>query len=229
MKTLFISTVILLGCLPVFSQNNNIVDTSFVGIWSRNGQDTFYSKTTTLSKAGLSFQLFNDGTLTLHNDGDLFYGSWWSMNPGFFSMQLTDSVKKADYIWRIIYADETKMKTIVVGFEEIKDYTDNFIGIWREETSEDPEATRWVKAEKLEPSEPGIIVYADGAVSRQLLVKTKKKTKIEVCRTFMLSTREDYFDIQYFSEEMDVILIEGFNLSQKPVLLRRTRMEKLRN
>lgn len=121
------------------------------------------------------------------------------------------------------------MKTIVVGFEEIKDYTDNFIGIWREEASEDPEATRWVKAEKLEPREPGIIVYADGTVTRQLLVKKKKKTKIEVCRTFMLSTREDYFDIQYFSEEMDVILIEGFNLSQKPVLLWRTRMEKLRN
>ncbi len=231
MKVLLISIVLLIGCLPVFSQTDGIVDTSFVGIWSQNGQDSFLIKTEKPPKSGTNFQLLKDGTLKFNSDGNLMLGTWWSMNPGFFSIQMTDSIEKTDFIWRFMYTDETKMKIIAFDYEVIKDYTSNFIGIWREEESENPEAARWVKTEKLKDDEPGIIVNEDRTVTRQLAVKKKKKTKIEHCHTFVLSTKEDYFDFQYFSKEMGVILIEGFelNLNKKPATLSRTRMDKLKN
>ena len=231
MKILITSLVLLIGCMPVFSQNNNIVDTTFVGIWSQMGQDTFLTRTEKPPTAGTSFQLLKDGALRFNANGHLLSGTWWSLNPDNFSMQISDAAHKTDYIWRFIYADETKMKIILVDYEEIKDYSGNFVGIWREVASENPEATRWVKTDKLKADEPGIIVDENGSVTRQLAVQKKKKTKIEICHPAILSTREDYFDFQYFSEEMNVIFIEGFelNLDKNNAILVRTRMNKLTN
>ncbi len=94
MKILLTSIVLLMGCLPSFSQNNYIVDTSFVGIWAQNGQDSFLTRTEKQPKFGTSFQLSQDGALRFNADGNLSLGTWWCLNPGFFSIQIRDSVEK---------------------------------------------------------------------------------------------------------------------------------------
>lgn len=231
MKSLITSLVLLIGCMPAFSQNNNIVDTSFVGIWSQMGQDTFLTRTEKPPTSGTSFQLQKNGALKFYANGHLFSGTWWSMNPDHFSIQITDSIHKIDYIWRFVYTDESRMKIIAVDYEEIKDYSGNFVGNWREVTSENPEATRWVKADHLKPDEPGIIVHENGTVTRQLTVGKKKKMTIVNCQTTVLSAKENYFDFQYFSEDAGAVFIEGFELDpeKKDAMLVRTRMEKLTN
>lgn len=227
-KVLFLSIFFLTKNLPIFSQVAGIVDGSFAGIWVQSKKDTFLIKSEKQPNEGTSFQLLPDGTMKFKMQNSFHTGTWWSMNPDHFSMELTDTIGKIQYIWRFIYLDEVKNRIILVDYEEEKDYTANFVGIWKEVKEVNSEKIRWVKVDKLNPNEAGLIVSKYGEVLRQLIIKDKKKTKIETCSADILSTKENYFDFQYFSIEMNINLAEGFELSKDKIIptLSRTRMDK---